>query len=101
MRVLTCALWCELVQAVLEETDVRIAELKKEAYEFKRDIVVGAENFRTGRTMAEKVIRYMEEKLRQKDSMIEKLRLKNATLKTHIKKVEVQLKHKVHHIVCH
>lgn len=26
--------------------------------------------------------------------MIEKLRLKNATLKTHIKKVEVQLKHK-------
>ena len=85
----------------MEETDVRIAELKKEAYEFKRDIVVGAENFRTGRTMAEKVIRYMEEKLRQKDSMIEKLRLKNATLKTHIKKVEVQLKHKVHHIICH
>ena len=36
------------IQAVLEQTDVRIAELKKEAYEFKRDIVVGAENFRTG-----------------------------------------------------
>jgi hypothetical protein len=64
---------------------VRIAELKKEAYEFKRDIVVGAENFRTGvfylcatgcshlthpwltgKTMAENVIRYMEEKLRTK-----------------------------------
>lgn len=84
----------DTLTAVLEETDVRIAELKKEAYEFKRDIVVGAENFRTGKTMAEKVIRYMEEKLRQKDAMIEKLRLKNATLKTHIKKVEVQLKHK-------
>ena len=53
-------------QAVLEETDQRIAELRKEAYEFKRDIVVGAENFRTGKTMAEKVIRYMEEKLRHK-----------------------------------
>lgn len=84
----------DTLTAVLEETDVRIAELKKEAYEFKRDIVVGAENFRTGKTMAEKVIRYMEEKLRQKDAMIEKLRLKNATLKTHIKKVEIQLKHK-------
>ena len=35
-------------QALLEQTDVRIAEMKKEAYEFKRDIVVGAENFRTG-----------------------------------------------------
>ena len=27
-------------QAVLEETDIRIAELRKDAYEFKRDIVV-------------------------------------------------------------
>lgn len=51
---------------MLEGTDQRIAELRKEAYEFKRDIVVGAENFRTGKTMAEKVIRYMEEKLRHK-----------------------------------
>lgn len=84
----------DTLTAVLEETDVRIAELKKEAYEFKRDIVVGAENFRTGKTMAEKVIRYMEEKLRSKDAMIEKLRLKNATLKNQMKKVEVQLRHK-------
>ena len=72
----------DTLRAVLEETDIRIAELKKDAYEFKRDIVVGAENFRTGKTMAEKVIRYMEDKLRQKDSIIEKLRLKNATLKS-------------------
>lgn len=84
----------DTLTAVLEETDVRIAELKKEAYEFKRDVVVGAENFRTGKTMAEKVIRYMEEKLRGKDAMIEKLRLKNATLKNQMKKVEVQLRHK-------
>merc|ERR1712086_1130555 len=42
----------DTLKAVLEETDVRIAELKKDAYEFKRDIVVGAENFRTGKTMA-------------------------------------------------
>ena len=45
----------DTLRAVLEETDLRIAELKKDAYEFKRDIVVGAENMRTGRTMAEKV----------------------------------------------
>ena len=38
----------DTLRAVLEETDIRIAELKKDAYEFKRDIVVGAENFRTG-----------------------------------------------------
>lgn len=84
----------DTLRAVLEETDIRIAELKKEAYEFKRDIVVGAENFRTGKTMAEKVVRYMEEKLRQKDSIVEKLRLKNATLKTQGQKVDAQLRQK-------
>jgi len=84
----------DTLRAVLEETDIRIAELKKDAYEFKRDIVVGAENMRTGKTIAEKMVRYMEEKLRGRDSVIEKLRLKNATIKSHIQKVEAQLKQK-------
>ncbi len=84
----------DTLRAVLEETDIRIAELKKDAYEFKRDIVVGAENFRNGKTMAEKVIKYMEDKLRQKDAIIEKLRLKNATIKSQIQKVSAQLKQK-------
>jgi hypothetical protein len=44
--------------------------------------------------MAEKVVRYMEDKLRQKDSTIEKLRLKNVTLKGLIQKVDSQLKQK-------
>ena len=44
--------------------------------------------------MAEKVIRYMEEKLRQKDSVVDKLRLKNATLKSQIQKVDLQLRQK-------
>jgi len=84
----------DTLRAVLEETDLRIAELKKDAYEFKRDIVVGAENFRNGKTMAEKVVKYMEDKLRQKDAIIEKLRLKNATIKSQIQKVNAQLKQK-------
>ena len=84
----------DTLKSVIEETDIKIADMRKDAYEFKRDIVIGAENFRTGKTMAEKVIRYMEEKLRQKDAVIEKLRLKNATLKNKINKVESNLKQK-------
>ena len=84
----------DTLKSVIEETDMRVADLKKDAYEFKRDIVVGAENFRTGKTMAEKVIRYMEEKLRQKDSLIEKLKLKNSTIKSQIGKVDSQLRQK-------
>jgi len=38
--------------------------------------------------------RYMEEKLRQRDSVIEKLRLKNSTIKAQLQKVEAQLKQK-------
>ncbi len=82
------------LRAVIEETDIRVASLKKEAYEFKRDIVVGAENLRTGKTMAEKVVKYMEDKLKQKDALVEKLRLKNVTLKSLIQKVDTQLKQK-------
>mmetsp|Transcript_20950 Transcript_20950/g.64475 ORF Transcript_20950/g.64475 Transcript_20950/m.64475 type:complete len:273 (-) Transcript_20950:50-868(-) len=84
----------DTLRAVLEETDIRLAELKKEAYEFKRDIVVGAENMRTGKTMAEKMTRFMEEKLRQRDSVIEKLRLKNSNIKAHLQKIETQLRQK-------
>eukprot|EP00744_Colponema_vietnamica_P004653 GILI01006910.1.p1 GENE.GILI01006910.1~~GILI01006910.1.p1 ORF type:complete len:366 (-),score=114.35 GILI01006910.1:82-1146(-) len=82
------------LRAALEEADQRIAETKKDIYEFRRDIMVGAENPRTGKTMAEKYIRYVEDKLREKDALIEKLKLKNATLQAHVGKTEGQLKQK-------
>ncbi len=53
----------------MEEVDMRIAETRKDTYEFKRDIIIGAENARTGKIIAEKMIRFMEEKLRQKDTV--------------------------------
>jgi hypothetical protein len=28
----------------MEETDIRTAEIKRDAYEFRRDVVIGAEN---------------------------------------------------------
>ncbi len=37
---------------------MRIAETKKDTYEFKRDIIIGAENPRSGKIMAEKMIRW-------------------------------------------
>jgi len=78
----------DTLRAVLEETEIRIGELKRDAYEFKRDVVVGAENSRTGKIVAEKVVRYFDDKLKQIDAIIEKLRLKNSTLKSQINKIE-------------
>lgn len=84
----------DTLRAVLEETEIRIGELKRDAYEFKRDVVVGAENSRTGNVMAERVTRYFEDKLKQVDVVLEKLRLKNSTLKSQINKIEHQLSQK-------
>mmetsp|Transcript_39724 Transcript_39724/g.127299 ORF Transcript_39724/g.127299 Transcript_39724/m.127299 type:complete len:355 (+) Transcript_39724:118-1182(+) len=84
----------DILRALMEETDIRTAEVKRDAYEFRRDIVVGAENPRTGKTMAEKVLKYMEDKLTQKDMLINKLLMKNQAYKISIKKAENALKTK-------
>lgn len=84
----------DILRALMEETDIRTAEVKRDAYEFRRDIVVGAENPRTGKTMAEKVLKYMEDKLTQKDMLINKLLMKNQAYKMAIKKTENALKSK-------
>jgi chromosome segregation ATPase len=84
----------DTLKAVLEETEVRITELKHDAYEFKRDVVVGAENPRTGKIMAEKVTRFFENKFNSRDVVIEKLKLKNSALKSQVFKIETQLTQK-------
>jgi len=78
----------------MEAVDIRIAETKKDTYEFKRDIIVGAENPRTGKTMAEKMLRFMEDRLRVKEVSVEKLKLKNMSIKAQIAKMEMQLQQK-------
>ncbi|KAJ3290327.1 hypothetical protein HK104_006846, partial [Borealophlyctis nickersoniae] len=81
-------------KAEMEEVEIRVAEIKKAMYEFKRDIVSQAVNPRTGKIIAERVLRYFEEKIRAKDAIIEKVRLKNATLKVQKNKLHLQLKQK-------
>ncbi|CAH1780224.1 unnamed protein product [Owenia fusiformis] len=81
-------------KAIMEEADMRLAEIKKTSYEFERDIVKGSTQGRTGKVIAEKVQRYFEDSIRSRDTLIEKLRLKNATLKVQKKKLHLQLKQK-------
>ena len=52
----------------MEEADLRLAETHKASYEFERDIVKGSVNLRTGRVIAEKVLKYSEDKLRSRVS---------------------------------
>lgn len=82
------------IRTLMEEVDLRIAETKKDTYEFKRDIIIGGEDPRTGKTNAEKVIRFLEDKVHGKEVLVEKLALKNTTYRTAIQKLEAQLAHK-------
>ncbi|XP_043918171.1 coiled-coil domain-containing protein 113 [Protopterus annectens] len=81
-------------KATLEEAEIHSTELKKSLYEFDRDIVKDFSEKHGGVAAADKVYRYMEDKIRARDSLAEKLRLKNAALKVHNKKLKLQLKQK-------
>jgi len=83
----------ERLKAILEGTDLSIAEIRKEAFDFGR-FLSAAENGRTGKYDAEKLMKYMEDKFKSKDALIDKLQLKNVSLKTQIVKAETQIKHK-------
>lgn len=76
----------EWLKAVLDEIDINIAEIKREAHEFKRDIVLGSENSRTGKIVAEKLIKYIEERIRLKDTIISKNHENNQKLNRSITK---------------
>jgi len=84
----------ETLRAILEETDMAITEIRKDAFDFQREILIGGENSRTRKIEAEKIVKYREEKLRQKDAMIEKYKAKKATLESQIIKAENAIKKK-------
>jgi hypothetical protein len=83
-----------LLRAITSGIKIRMGELRRETYEFQRDIVVGAENARTGHVSAERVLGYMEEQLHSKSALVDKLRLKNKSLKAHRLKLDAQYRHK-------
>ena len=82
------------MRCLAEEAELRIVETKKETYEFKRDIITRAENPRTGKVSSERMVRYLEGKVQDKDMEVDKMRLKNSTLKSKILKLEQQLNQK-------
>lgn len=77
----------ERLKAILEGTDLSIAEIRKEAFDFGR-FLSAAENGRTGKYDAEKLLKYIDDKCKAKENLIDKLQLKNVSLKTQIMKAE-------------
>ena len=51
---------------------------------FKEKILIGGENSRTGKIEAERIVKYYEDKLKQKDMLIDKYKAKRMTLESQI-----------------
>ncbi len=83
----------EKLKAILEGTDLNIAEIRKEAFDFGR-FLSQSENGQSGNYDADKLKKFMDDKFRQKDNLISKLVLKNVSLKGQIIKADQQIKHK-------
>ncbi|XP_026508662.1 coiled-coil domain-containing protein 113 isoform X2 [Terrapene carolina triunguis] len=84
----------DMGQAVMEEADIRWADIKKAMCNFNKDIIQTISKKKGSVIASEKVLRYLEEKNHYRDAMKEKLRLKNDSLKVQKKKLQLQLKQK-------
>ena len=81
----------ETLKAVLKEADMAIMEIRKDALDFQREILIGGENSRNGKIEAERIIKYRKEKDKKKQAQIDKLNTKKKTLNTQIDKIKAQL----------
>lgn len=84
-------------RAMIEEYERRLLDIHKYDLLFTRDVVEGGVNPIPGRghtIMAEKVQRFFRDVLSAQDNLVKKLLLKNAAIKTQIKKLQQQVRQK-------
>ncbi|KAE8999895.1 hypothetical protein PF011_g14428 [Phytophthora fragariae] len=79
------------LQSRLDEKEAKVTEIQDAFLEFKREVARNAENLRTGKPIAKRVIAQFEAAELRKDQEVEKVRLKHINLRTHLKKLEQQL----------
>src|SRR3989338_1857006 len=64
----------EIMRAEVQEADLEIEEVDKEHFEFRRDVVIPetrAFNPRNGKLVAEKVLKYFDDKIKQRDALLD------------------------------
>ncbi|XP_004483013.1 cilia- and flagella-associated protein 263 isoform X6 [Dasypus novemcinctus] len=79
-------------EAIIEEAEIRWAEVKKAVYDFEKDILKTISKKKGSILATQKVLKYIEDMNRQRDSTKDKLRLKNVSLKVQRRKLLLQLR---------
>ncbi|XP_036202196.1 coiled-coil domain-containing protein 113 [Myotis myotis] len=81
-------------EAIIEEAEIRMAEVQKAMQEFEKDILKTIAKKKGSILATQKVLKYIEDANRRRDNMKDKLRLKNVSLKVSRKKMLLQLRQK-------
>ncbi|KAF6076830.1 coiled-coil domain containing 113 [Phyllostomus discolor] len=84
----------DFAQAIIEEAEIRWADIQKEVHEFEKDILKTISKKKGSILATQKVMKYFEDMNRRRDHMKEKLCLKNVSLKVQRKKMLLQLRQK-------
>lgn len=75
----------ESLKAVIEETEIRTSEIRKEIYDFNR-VLGGEENIRNKKFDADKICKFFDDALAHKEQLLMKLLEKNAAARGQIAK---------------
>ncbi|XP_054435062.1 coiled-coil domain-containing protein 113 isoform X1 [Pteronotus mesoamericanus] len=81
-------------EAIIEEAEIRRAEVQKAVNEFEKDILKTIAKKKGSILATQKVMKYIEDTNRWRDHMKDKLSLKNVSLKVQRKKMLSQLRQK-------
>jgi Domain of unknown function (DUF4201) len=81
----------DTIRAMTAHVETRLGEVRKERHEFERSVVRGAVDERTNQAQAESAERWMEEKVHQRATLVDKLRLKARALRALRRKLQQQV----------
>ncbi|XP_034378690.1 cilia- and flagella-associated protein 263 [Arvicanthis niloticus] len=81
-------------EAIIEEADIRWNEVQRAVHDFEKDILKTISKKKGSILATQKVMKYIEDMNRRRDSMKDKLCLKNVSLKVQRKKMLLQLRQK-------
>jgi hypothetical protein len=80
------------LQTRLDDKEFKAEEINDSLNEFKKEILLKAENSRTAKGISRRIIKHFEVTEQKKDSELEKVRLRNISLKTTLRRLEKTLR---------
>jgi hypothetical protein len=80
------------LQTRLDDKEYKAEEIAASLRQFKREILTKAENSRTGKGVSHRLVKQFELAESKKDEDLEKVRLRNISLKTTLRKLEKMLR---------